>query len=220
MALSKRKESTKSKKGMIVTYFNSDSPIAEQYRTIRTNILFAMGDLKSRILLVTSPSAGEGKSTTVANLAVSMAQQKEKVLLIDGNLRNPSVHSLFKIPNDVGLTSVLTGRLLFEETVFHTGLGRLDVLSSGPSTTNSAELFSSQLMLDLLKKSLQTYNVILIDSPAVLEVSDTILLADHCDGVILVLNHGKTQLEKAVEAKKILEFAKAKFVGAIFNEKK
>ena len=185
---------------------------------IQTNIKFMLVEQKSRTLLITSPRDGEGKSTTAVNLAVSMAQQKKKVLLIDANLRKPSLHTFFKLSNSNGLTDVLTGRLSFGEVVHHTEIWRLDLLSSGLVPFNPVELLGSQMMHDLLKKTSQFYDAVIIDSNSILEVTDTKLLSTQCDGVVLVVQNGKTKLEKAAEAKKVLEFAKAKLVGVILNQ--
>src|SRR5699024_5192204 len=115
----------------LITYFNSDSIISDQFRTIRTNIKFLPGKRSNRIFLITSPSKGEGKTTTTANLAVSMAQQKENILLIDANLRGSSIHSMFEISNQFGLTDILTKKATFAEVVHKTGIGNLDILPSG-----------------------------------------------------------------------------------------
>lgn len=219
LVLSKRKTLASSKKRNLVTYTNPDSIISEQYRTIRTNLHFINGDKKSNTLLVTSPSKYEGKSTTIANIAVSIAQQKEKVLLIDGNLRSPSIHQIFKTSNESGLTEVLSGKASFEETVFSSEIGSLDILTSGTIPFNPAELLGSKTMRELLEKVSLLYDIILIDSPSVLEVTDTKILANLSDGVVLVIRQDKTNKEYAVESKKVLEYAKAKVVGVILNEK-
>lgn len=217
MLLSKRKLMGASQKRNLIAYSNPDSLISEQFRTLRTNVQFATGGMRS-IILVTSPGSGEGKSTTVANLAVSMAQQNEKVLLIDANLREPAIHLVFKIANASGLTEVLEGKANLEEAVHQTEIGKLALLTSGQIASNPAELLGSQEMQELLQKSLQEYDFILIDSPPVLEVTDTKLLANKSDGVILVLGQGQTELVKAAEAKKALQFAKANLFGVILNE--
>lgn len=201
----------------LVTYFNPDSIISEQYRNIRTNILFLTADQNCHTILMTSSSRGEGKSTIIANLAVSMVQKKERVLLIDANLRKPSAHLFFNIPNSVGLSSVLTGKATLEEAINQTGVGMLDLLPSGPVPFNPSELLSSRLMNELLTKLPRFYKMILIDSTST-EVPDSKLLANLCDAVILVLQRGKTNTDQAIQAKKMLEFAKGKVVGAIYNE--
>lgn len=185
---------------------------------IQTNIKFSVAGEDSKIFLITSPSDGEGKSTTAANLAITIAQQKEKVLLIDANLRKASLHTFFKTSNSNGLTDVLNGRISFYDAIIHTEIGRLDLVTSGTVANNPVELLSSQMMRDLLKTALRSYDVVLIDSNAILDVTDTKLLAKQCDGVVLVIQNGKTKFEKAAEAKKVLEFAKVKLVGVVMNQ--
>ena len=173
---------------------------------------------ENKIFLITSPKNGEGKSTTIANLAVSMTQQKEKILVIDANLREPVLHSIFKIPNEAGLTDVLTGKANLEEAIYKTEITRLDVLTSGSSSFNPAELLESERMKELLTSIARTYDIVLIDAPSVLKSTETRILANQCDGVVLVVNRGKTEIEKAIETKKVLELAHARIVGAILNE--
>ncbi|MFK9089962.1 CpsD/CapB family tyrosine-protein kinase [Bacillus salipaludis] len=218
MAISRGKGSAATKKRPLVAYTHPESIISEQYRMIQANIKFSMNDKRSRTFLITSPSKGEGKSTTVANLAISMSQQKEKVLIIDANLRNPELHSIFKIQNSVGLTDILIGRTSFYDAVHHTEIGRLDVLPSGSIPMNPGELLSSPVLHEAFVTSLKSYDVVLIDSHSVLELTDTKLLANQCDGVVLVIQKGKTMIDKAIEAKKVLEFAKATLIGVVIND--
>lgn len=219
MVLSKRDITATIKKRNLVSYSHPGSIISEQYRMILTNIKFLQADQKTRVLLITSPGSGEGKSVTAANLAVSMVQQKEKILLIDANFRNPVLHSIFKITNSTGLSDVLNGKERIEEAVYHTEIGRLDLLTSGSLSVNPGELLGSKMMQELLNSALQSYDFVLIDSSSVLNVADTKRLAKACDGVILVIQKGKTPYEKAAEAKKELELATAKLIGVILNEK-
>lgn len=185
---------------------------------IQTNIKFSVTGENSKIFLITSPGDGEGKSTTASNLAITIAQQREKVLLIDANLRKPSLHTFFRTSNANGLTDILNGRISFYDAIIHTEIGRLDIVPSGPVANNPVELLSSQMMRDLLNTALRSYDVVLIDSNAILDVTDTKLLARQCDGVVLVIQNGKTKFEKAAEAKKVLEFAKVKLVGVVMNK--
>ena len=207
-----------SEKRNLITDTFPESIIAEEFRTVRTNVQIVMDQQKYKLLLVTSPNSGEGKSTIAANLAVSIAQQKENVLLIDANLRQPKAHFIFNIPNTVGLTDILTGKTTFEEAIIRTEVGRLKVLPSGKILTNPTELLSSFAMKELLRKSSEQYDTVIIDSSSVLEVADTNILANQCNGVLLVLHQGRTSLEKAAEAKKILEFSNARMAGVILNE--
>ncbi|MBN6889010.1 protein-tyrosine kinase [Cytobacillus horneckiae] len=209
---------TSAKRRNLVTFSHPDSVISEQYRTIRTNIQFIIGEQKNSILLVTSPSRYEGKSTTVANIAVSMAQQKEKVLLIDANLRNPSIHEILKLPYSLGLTDVLKGFTSFEDAVVSSHIPGLKVLPSGEIPSNPSELLSSSIMKRLLEKVSPLYDIILIDSPALLDVTDTKILANVSDGVVLVVRKGKTKAEHTYNAKKVLQYAKSEIIGVILNE--
>ena len=218
MVFSRRKQLTKIKKRNLITYSNPESIISEQFRTIRTNIHFLNEDEKNNLLVVSSPGQSEGKSTIIANTAISIAQQKEKVLLIDGNLRNPSIHQLFKVSNEVGLTDVLSDKTPFCEAITKCNIDNLDLLTSGPIPLDPAELLESEKMKELLSHVKPLYDLILVDSPSVLEVTDTKVLANLCDGVILVVQKAKTKLEAAQESKKVLEFAKAPLVGVIVNQ--
>ncbi|MCR2822043.1 CpsD/CapB family tyrosine-protein kinase [Lederbergia panacisoli] len=220
MVLNKKRRNTANKKRNLITFANPDSIISEQYRTIRTNLYFLNSDKQNKTLLVTSPGKQEGKSTTAANLAISMAQQQEKVLLIDGNLRNPYIHSIFKTSNAFGLTDVLIGSTPFEEAVYTSSIERLDILTSGKIPNNPVELLASQNMKKLLQKVKSLYDIILIDSTAILEVTDTKIIANICDGVVLVVKQNKTNIESAIETKKVLEYARAQIVGVILNNKK
>lgn len=214
------KSGEKLKKRNLVAFTNPDSLISEQYRAIRTNIKFSSVTKKRNIIIVTSPSSGEGKSTTAANLAVSMAQNKEKVLLIDANFRNPTIHSIFKIPNKVGLANILSDLVhaSLEETVYRTGMGNLDVLTSGPIPFNPGEIMGLTIMKDFLNQCEKQYDIILIDAPSMLEVTDTKILANYCNGIILVFNKGRTELKNALTTKRILEFVEDKVIGVILNE--
>jgi capsular exopolysaccharide synthesis family protein len=218
LAISRRKISKGTLLGSLVAHSYPESIISEQFRSIQANIKFVTGSNESKIFLITSPNRGEGKSTAAANLAVSMAQQKEKVLLIDANLRNPGLHSIFNIQNSSGLTDILTGRTNFYDEIYHTEIGRLDVITSGPIPMNPVELLSSPLMRSLLINSQKSYDVILIDSYSVLELVDTKLLANQCDGIVLVIQSGKTGQDEALEAKRVIEFGKGNLIGVIIRD--
>jgi capsular exopolysaccharide synthesis family protein len=206
------------RKKNLLAYYTPDSPIAEQYRSIKTNIYFTCSSQNIRSLLITSPSDGEGKSTTAVNLAVSMAQKSERVLLIDANLRRPTAQLTFKIPNAIGLTSILNGMASFDEAIHKTEIGHLDIIPSGPIPFFPTETLASESMEQLLTKTLELYDYVLIDSASLLELADSKILANQCDGVVLVMNPGKTKLEKAVEARRVLELANSQIVGVILNE--
>lgn len=210
--------STGKERGLI-SFISPDSQISEQYRTIRTNIHFSSIDDKYRSLIITSPGHKEGKSTTVTNLAISMAQQGEKVLVVDADLRNPILHTIFNLENTTGLTNVLNKQKTLGEVIKRTEIERLDIITSGTIPFNPVELLSSSALDQLIDMALRLYTVILFDSSPLLELTDARVLANKCDGTILVVGKGKTKLEEIIEAKRILEFARAKCVGVILNNK-
>jgi protein-tyrosine kinase len=204
----------------LITITSPKSPISEQYRTIRTNIQFSTVDRQIRSMLVTSAGPGEGKSTTSANLAVVFAQQGKKVLFIDADLRKPTVHYTFRLDNHVGLTNVLTKQVSLEKAVQSTEQENLDVLTSGPIPPNPAELLGSRSMEELLEQAFTQYDLVLFDTPPVLAVTDAQILANLCDGIVLVVSSGKTEIEAAQKAKEALANAKGKVLGVVLNNKK
>ncbi|WP_047983969.1 CpsD/CapB family tyrosine-protein kinase [Ornithinibacillus californiensis] len=203
----------------LTTYTNSDSVISDQFRKIRTNIKFLTNNMQNKVYLLTSTRQKEGKSTVISNLTVSIVQQQSKVLLIDANLREPLVHDIFKISNDKGLTNVLKGYTTLEQAISHTDIQALDILTAGIPVTNPTELLGSEGMKELLLSAASMYDMVLIDSPSVLESTDTRVLANQCAGVVLVINRGKTVVDDVIETKKVLELANANLMGVIFNEK-
>ncbi|WP_305583998.1 CpsD/CapB family tyrosine-protein kinase [Fictibacillus sp. WQ 8-8] len=203
----------------LITHNNPMSPISEQYRTIRTNIQFSSIDKQYKTLLVTSAGQGEGKSTTVANLAVVLAQQGKRVLLVDGDLRKPTVHYTFRVSNIQGMTSVLTKQLTFGDAVQKTNVEHLYVLPSGPIPPNPSELLNSKAMEALVEDANSKYDYVLFDSPPVLAVTDAQILSNRCDGVVLVASSGRTEKEEALKAKELLENANAKILGVVLNGK-
>ncbi|MDM5340547.1 CpsD/CapB family tyrosine-protein kinase [Fictibacillus enclensis] len=203
----------------LITHNNPKSPISEQYRTIRTNIQFSSIDTQYQTIMVTSSTPGEGKSTTVANLAVVLAQQGKSVLLIDGDLRKPTVHYTFKVSNIQGITNVLTRQITLEDAAVQTSVEDLSVLPSGPVPPNPSELLNSKSMEMLVEEAKSKYDYVLFDTPPVLAVTDAQVLANRCDGVVLVTSSGKTEKEAAIKAKELLDNANAKILGVVLNQK-
>ncbi|MDQ0226803.1 CpsD/CapB family tyrosine-protein kinase [Metabacillus niabensis] len=220
MARKDRKQIFNLQNRSLISLTNPKSPIAEQFRTIRTNIQFSSVDEALQTIIVTSSGPGEGKSTNTANLAVVFAQQGKRVLLIDADLRKPTVHYTFRTENHVGLSNVLTRQLTLEEAISTTAQEKLWVLSSGPIPPNPSELLGSKNMQVLLEQAKEEYDVIVIDTPPVLAVTDAQILANLADGVVLVVSSGKTERDSAKKAKELLESAKAKILGVVLNNKK
>ncbi|WP_053368986.1 CpsD/CapB family tyrosine-protein kinase [Bacillus sp. FJAT-27245] len=204
---------------MLVTLFDPKSTISEQYRTIRTNIQFSSVDREVRSLMVTSSGPSEGKSTTAANLAVVFAQQGKKVLLVDADMRRPTVHYTFNLPNTFGMTNVLTKQVSFSEAVRDTDVEDLYVLTSGPIPPNPAELLGAASMGQLFEEALEMFDLVIFDTPPVLAVTDAQILANKCDGTLLVVYSGRTQIELVTKAKELLDAAQGKLLGTVLNHK-
>jgi protein-tyrosine kinase len=219
LARSNQKQTKKLERSLI-TIEDPKSPISEQYRTIRTNVQFSFVDAPMRSLMVTSTGAGEGKSTTAANLAVVFAQQGKKVLLIDADLRKPTVHYTFCLNNYTGLTNVLTNSASLLPSCQETRMENLYVLTSGPIPPNPAELLSSKAMEQCIQQLYNEFDLLIFDTPPVLAVTDAQILAHQCDGTVLVIESGGTEIEAAVKAKELLEAANAKLLGVVLNKRK
>lgn len=203
----------------LVAYYHQDSRIAEQYRKVYASLKFSATSYAKQTLIVTSTGYKEGKTTTVVNLGASIAQLGEKVLLVDADLKKPGLHQIFKIDNEVGLTNVLLGKKTFEDAVQKTSMGTLDILPSGLSPINSAKLLGSEAMRALMRKVIEGYDIVLFDTPPFIEVVDANILANQCDGVLLVARSGKTKAAKVAETKQLLELSGASVVGSILNGK-
>lgn len=201
----------------LITVSNPKSPISEGYRTLRTNIQYTSIDRSLKTLMVTSTGPFEGKSTTIANLAVVLAQTEKKVLLVDADMRKPTVHHFFLLPNRAGLTSVLAGTESLSTVINKTSISNLHILTSGPIPPNPAELLGSKKMEGLVKELSNNYDYVLFDAPPVIAVTDAQILSQYIDGVLLVVNSGKTHREMAIKAKTMLENVKANVIGVVLN---
>jgi len=202
----------------LITLTDPRSPAAEAYRTLRTNVYFAGLNHSIHTLLVTTVAPLEGKSTTVANLAVSMAQGDKRTILVDADLRRPALHTLFGLNNDKGLTSLfMNAKGPIEPALKDVKVPNLQVLTSGPLPPNPAELLGSQRMLDVIAALKQRADIILFDAPPVIAVTDAAVLGKRVDGVVLVVEAGQTRREHARRAKEQLEKLNIRIVGAVLN---
>ncbi|UTE79293.1 CpsD/CapB family tyrosine-protein kinase [Rossellomorea sp. KS-H15a] len=206
-------------KRKLVTKTDPKSPISEQYKTIRTNINFSSVDQEMRSIMVTSSGPGEGKSTTAANLSVVFAQQGKKVLLVDADMRKPTAHYTFNLTNTFGLTTVLTRQKGLTEVTNSSDVENLDILACGPIPPNPAELMSSRAMEHFLLEAYNEYDVLIFDTPPILAVTDAQVLANQCDGTVLVISSGTTEVESAVKAKELLSSTKGKLLGVVLNNR-
>lgn len=204
----------------MITHIDPKSTISEQYRTLRTNITFSETDTPLRTILATSSGPGEGKSTTVANTAIVFAQAGKKVLLVDADMRKPTVHYTFQLSNHIGLTNVLTRQADFKDAIQASGIDNLAILPSGPIPPNPAELLSSKQLKEVIQIAKNEYDLILFDTPPVLAVADAAILGNACDGIIFVIRSGHTEIEAAQKSMELLDNAKAKVLGTVLNGRK
>jgi len=202
----------------LIAAINPKSPISEQYRTIRTNIQFSMVDKELKTLACTSATMSEGKSTTITNLAVTIARQGQKVLLVDADLRKPTIHKIMEVKNQHGLTNLLTKKKNSKEAILPAPkVKNLYILPSGPIPPNPAELLGSKAMEDLILKLSEKYDFILFDTPPVLAVTDAQVLGSFCDGVVLVLKSHTVDRKDLIKTKELLDKTNINLIGAIFN---
>ncbi len=197
---------------------DSRSPFAEAFRTLRTNISFSGVDNPYRTILVASTLPGEGKSSTTANLGVVIAQAGQRVLIIDCDLRKPVQHINFNLNNTPGVTNCLVNELELSKAIQNTEAQGLDVLTSGPIPPNPAELIGSNKMAALINSARDAYDIVILDSPPVVTVTDASLLASMVDGVLLVVKTASTKIELVQETKSLLEKANAKIIGVVLNK--
>jgi len=194
------------------------SPVTESYRSLRTSVQFSSIDRKIHLLGVTSAHPGEGKSVTSANLAIAMSLQGKRVLLVDADLRRPTVHRLFDVEAEPGLTSVLAGELSLEEAIHATAIEGLRILTAGPLPPNPPELLNSQVMLDLMEEMKEAADVIIFDTPPVIPVTDAQVLGTHLDGMILVVEAGQARKAAVKHAREMLDRTRVRILGVVLNK--
>jgi capsular exopolysaccharide synthesis family protein len=183
----------------LITLTNPRSPAAEAYRTLRTNLYFSSLDQALETLVVTSAAPGDGKSTTLGNLAVTMAQSEKRTILVDADLRRPALHKLFDVSNSQGLTTMaVEDSALAEPPLSPTGVENLWLLPSGPLPPNPAEILGSRRMEDIIAALKARADLILFDAPPVIAVTDAAVLGTKTDAVLLIVRAGKTRREHAL----------------------
>ena len=202
----------------LITVADPRSPVSEAYRTLRTNLDFSSLDKPIKTMLITSAGPEEGKSTVLANLAVTTAQTGRKVILVDCDLRRPTLHNIFNLKNDMGLTTMVVDDAAMESPPLQdTGVEGLQLVSSGPLPPNPSELLGSRRMEEIIAAFLERADVVLFDAPPVVAVTDAAVLATKVDGVLLVINAGGTKRDYARAAKARLEKVNANLLGAVLN---
>ncbi|MFC1576073.1 GumC family protein [Candidatus Omnitrophota bacterium] len=206
-----------SKKDMIV-HLEPKSPISESYRSIRTELLFALPDKKSATMLITSAEPKAGKTTTSSNLAIALGQTGSRVLLIDADLRKPQVHRVFNMDRDCGLSDFLTEDIRLDSVIKDTGIENLKVITAGKFLQNPAEAINSKKMDKLINDARQIFDFVLFDSPPIASVTDAVVLADKVDAAVQVVRSGKALAPIVLSAKDKLANTKSKSLGVILND--
>jgi len=202
----------------LITLTDPLSPVSEAYRTLRMNLQFAALDHKLRTLLVTSPGPGEGKSTTLANLAVTMAQIEQRIIVVDCDLRRPCLHQLLGLNNESGLTTMmLEDQALVRPPLQGTAVKGLQLLASGPLPPRPADLLGSQRIEQVLARLLEEADIVLLDAPPVVAVTDAVVLSTKVDGVLLVVSAGETKRENAQRSIERFRKVNARLVGVVLN---
>lgn len=193
-------------------------PVAEAYRSIRTSVFFSSTEehpLKS--IIITSPGPQEGKTTTLCNLGITIAQNQNRVLLVDGDMRKSRLHEIFKRKNDIGLSSFLSGQAEFADLAQKTEIDNLFLVSGGPHPPNPSELLTSHKMKEFIENAKMKFDFILFDTPPIAVVTDAVILSQAVDGSIIVLESGRTSRRTLSVINQLLNNARARIVGVLVN---
>jgi capsular exopolysaccharide synthesis family protein len=202
----------------LIAHQQPRSALAEEYRELRTALLLSTAGGAPRRLLLTSSQPGEGKTTTTCNLAISMAQAGKKVLLVDGDLRRPRLEKIFGREDAPGLANYLAGSAPWEELILDTEVPNLWLLPSGPIPPNPAELYAGDLYGLLTTEVLDSFDLLMVDSPPIDPVVDSLMLAQHADGVVMIVKAGATPHHAVSRARRKLEQVRARLVGIVLNQ--
>ncbi|MEW8992876.1 CpsD/CapB family tyrosine-protein kinase [Clostridium sp.] len=201
---------------MFIVEKDTKSIAAESYRTLRTNLQYSSFDEEYKVIVITSAEPGEGKSTTAGNLALSIAQGDKKVILIDCDLRKPSLHKKFEISNTVGLSDVIVGKESIS-VVGHRYSNNLTVLTSGKIPPNPSEMLGSKSMKALIDALKKVFDYVILDTPPVQAVTDAQILSTRADGTLLVIRAEKTKKDSVINSVNLLKKVNANIIGTILN---
>ena len=204
----------------LVNYLHPKSTVSEDYRAVRTSILLSYADEPPKTIIFSSTLPQEGKTSSVANMAVTFSQLQKKVLIVDADLRKPRLHKIFKVKNVGGLTGFLTGKVPLEDIIQKTSIENIQLITTGPIPPNPSELLNSNKMKMMLENLNKNNDFILIDTPPIMAVVDSLILSSLADGVVLVVQPGKTVREPFLKAVEELNQAKAKIIGILYNQAK
>lgn len=197
---------------------DSDSTVAEAYKTLRSNILFSSLDKKIQTIVVTSSGPSEGKTTTSTNLAIVMAQAGNKTILIDCDLRKPTIHKMFEISNQVGLSNLLIGETKLNDVILKTTEENLHIIPLGVRPPNPSELLGSEKMKNFIHSLKETYDYIILDTPPVILVTDALIVSQYADGCLLVVSAGETHKDAVMKSKRLIENVNGNIMGIVLNK--
>ena len=201
----------------LIIAYDPRSPEAEAYRTLRTNVFHIDTSTELKTLLITSTRPGEGKTTTVANLAITVAEIGKSVVLVDSDMRRPSLHYLFGINKSPGLAEILQGKIEWADALRNPGVENLNIIPSGEIPPNPSELIGSKKMELFLNELKERFDVVLFDACSVLAVTDAAILAALTDGVLMVVMAEKTPREAILRALTLLKNVNSRLLGVVFN---
>lgn len=202
----------------LITDQNIPFNVAESYKSIRTNVMFAMGTSDKKIVAISSPNPGDGKSTSAANIAIAFAQTNSKVLLIDADMRKPVQHRVFKVKNSEGLSTLIIKKSTPARSIKESVMKNLDLLPSGPTPPNPSELLASEQFASLLEQFAIMYDYIIIDTPPLNVVSDAMVMNESINGILLVFKHGQTTYDDIDNCMKQMELTHTNLIGFLMNE--
>lgn len=201
----------------LITLTDPRSPAAEAYRTLRTNMMFSSVKEPLRTVIVTSPAPEEGKSTALANLAVTMAQGGRSTIIVDADLRRPTQHEIWGVEQEPGLTTLMLEGGTSALPLVETGVENLRLLPAGPLPPNPADLLGSERMDVIVERLIEEAEIVLFDAPPIVTVTDAVLLSAKLDGVLMVVRAGSTRRDDAEQARNLLERLDVRVVGALLT---
>lgn len=205
-------------KNTVITHLDPKSAISESFRNLRTNVHYTNIDKEVKLIQVTSSVQGEGKSTITANYAVTVAQSGKKVLIVDCDLRRPQIHKIFNVSNTSGLSNVLVGDNQMDKNIKDTNVPNLFILTSGPIPPNPSEMLDSKRMKELILSLKDHFDMILLDSPPIMPVTDGLILSQIVDGTIVIVSLGSTEKDAFKKTMSSLENIGANILGTVINK--